>query len=332
LFSPLYSFLGGSNGSNPAPVIVGPNSSLYGGAAGGLNDCNGNDCGLVFNLTPLPTACRNVMCGWMENPIYLGTDASVWPGVSVFDTAGNLYGTTAGGGTYGYGTVFKLTPSAGGWTESVLYSFTGGNNGYSPTQVLVGNDGNLYGTARGGVYGDGIVFQLTPSGSGWTESVLHSFHYGVDGNDPSYLLQDSSGNLYGIATQYEPGTIFMLVKSDGQWQFSEYYIQHAGGNFEILNNLTMDAAGNLYGTGFGGQGCRSGRCNASPDNQPAAFFSYIFKAWPGSNGWQNQDLVFFNYEVFPALGNLGFDTQGNLYGTTSGCGTYGAGTVWRYSP
>ncbi|HEY5177975.1 MAG TPA: choice-of-anchor tandem repeat GloVer-containing protein [Terriglobales bacterium] len=97
----------------------------------------------------------------------------------IFDQAGNIYGTTVGGGVYGFGAVFKMTPSTGGWTESVLYSFTVyGPDGSLPySGVIFDRSGNLYGTTiwggscRYGV-GCGTVFQLTPSGSGWTEHVL----------------------------------------------------------------------------------------------------------------------------------------------------------------
>ena len=94
---------------------------------------------------------------------------------------GNLYGTTTAGGASDAGTVFELTPSGGGWTKTTLYSFTGGNDA-TPTQVLVGNDGNLYGVASGGVSRGGVVFQLTPSGGRWTESVIHPF--GFEGDAP----------------------------------------------------------------------------------------------------------------------------------------------------
>ncbi len=334
----LYSFAGGYNGGSPTGAIVGPNGTLYGGAAGG------NQNGLVFNLTPAPTACLTSLCSWMETVPYRfngGVDASGAINVSAFDQEGNLYGTSeAGGGGDcnggGCGTVFKLTPTLGGWTESILYSFTGGNDGANPNSLLVGLDGNLYGTAtEGGAYGLGVVFQLAPSGNGWIESVLHSFQgTGIDGYDPSYLGQDGAGNLYGIAFWYFDGSvgpIFMLQKSGGGWIFREYQVHHPYGNIEILNNLIVDSAGNLYGTGGGGQGCASGgRCNGSPDSG-SYIYAYIFAASYGSGGWQYGDLVFFNYQFFPAGGPMALDARGNLYGTTGGCGTYNTGTVWELS-
>src|SRR5580658_4388294 len=107
----------------------------------------------------------------------------------VLDAAGNLYGTTGTGGNtvcggYGCGLVFKLTPSAGGeWNESIIYAFTGGDDGYYPDSPLIFDAaGNLYGTAyAGGGSGNGTIFKLTPSANGsWKFSILHTFAGGED--------------------------------------------------------------------------------------------------------------------------------------------------------
>jgi len=140
----------------------------------------------------------------VENVLYrfIGINDARGGTITAFDQAGNLYGISNYGGAHGYGAVFELTPSAGGWTESSLYSFTGFSDGAYPGSLLVGVDGNLYGSAGrvpgGGGYGYGVAFQLVPSASGWAYQVIHTFteaeSYGF-GN----LVQDSSGNLYGTA-------------------------------------------------------------------------------------------------------------------------------------
>jgi uncharacterized repeat protein (TIGR03803 family) len=210
LLDPLFSFFGGNSGGEPSGVIVGPNGSLYGGAQGGIQNC-GTDgsqyCGLVFNLTPQPTACANVQCSWNENVPYRFSsegDGSGTINVSASDQQGNLYGITTTGGAYDAGTVFELTPSGGGWTKTTLYSFTGGVDA-NPIQVLVGNDGNLYGVASGYT---GIVFQLTPSGGHWTESVLHMFY----SEGPPLLIWYRTAEA--ISTGLEP--------RDQSAQFSRY--------------------------------------------------------------------------------------------------------------
>ena len=142
----------------------------------------------------------------------------------IFDASGNLYSTTVLGGNYGYGTVFELSPkTGGGWTETILHNFNnGGNGGYIPVAVLILDaSGNLYGaTSAGGKYGSngdgGTAFKLSPkTGGDWTETVLHSFGNGTDGNSPDAALAfDSSGNLYGTTTvggKDGYGTVFEIT-------------------------------------------------------------------------------------------------------------------------
>jgi hypothetical protein len=137
-----------------------------------------------------------------------------------FDSAGNLYGTTQSGGL-GYGTVFKLAPNGnGGWNETVLYSFTGGQGGANPdSAVIIDGAKNLYGTTyQGGANEYGIAWELSPAGASWKETVLYSFPK----NDCEYagtmctagLIMDSKGNLYGTT----PSDVFELSPfGSGGW-------------------------------------------------------------------------------------------------------------------
>ena len=334
ILDPLFSFVGGNNGGQPTGAIIGPNGTLYGGAQGGIANCDagGNQyCGLVFNLTPPPTACRTALCGWNENVPYRFSSENDGAGVinvSASDQQGNLYGTTTAGGASDAGTVFELTPSGSGWTKTTLYSFTGGHNGTTPTQVLAGNDGNLYGVASGGAFNGGVVFQLTPSGGQWSESVLHPF--GLEGDSvPAYLVQDSAGNLYGIA-ENEPnlsGVIFTLQKTNSGWLFYHYLVHHDN-EFDVLNNLAIDATGKVYGTGYDGTQIASRRRFGFQQNHD----SYIFQAFYASDGWHYQDLSYLTNQVLDSSGNLALDPGGNLYGTTGDCGSNNSGTVWQLSP
>jgi|ERR1039458_6067952 uncharacterized repeat protein (TIGR03803 family) len=252
-----------------------------------------------------------------------------------FDQGGDLYGTSkfggGGGSCYGdvpgCGTVYELTPSSSGWTEKILYSFTPETYAQKPSTLLVGNDDNLYGTTSGGGdYGYGYVYQLTPSENRWTKTNLYSFQVpqtDVIGQASSALVQDSYGNLYGIALQHNPGeypsygVIFMLSPSSGQWVYS---VLRANDTGDIFTNLIMDAAGNLYGTGAPWSGCIPSTC-----------FGYIFKLGHGIDGWQYSTPIYFNAEGFGESRGLALDSHGNLYGA-AGCGKYGLGTVWQFSP
>ena len=199
VLNPLYSFTGGSDGALPyGRVIIGPNGTLYGTTAeGGNNSCSGG-CGAVFSLRPQPTTCATPPCPWAETVLYrfTGTDGAGPSGDLVFDQAGILYGTTfiggGMGGNDGAGVVYKLTAAG---VETVLFDFpeTGCTVGADPFGgVIFDTAGNLYGTTRStGAFGcgNGVVFQLSPSGSGWIENVLYTFQNGNDGR-PSFCRPD----------------------------------------------------------------------------------------------------------------------------------------------
>ena len=256
------------------------------------------------------------------------------------DALGNFYGTTLGGGTNGYGTVFELSPSATGWTESVLYSFC--NNGYPcpdgeyPASGLIFDElGNLYGTTQlGGANGQvccwGTVFELSPpamQGGAWTESILYTFG-GNTTNDGCYpedkLTFDAAGNLYGTASQcngppYAAGSVFELTPSGGgTWNETVLYRFCANGHGSCPNGATpkaevvFDQAGNLYGTAeYGGRGGGLGG-GAAFELSPAQ-----------SGGWTEAVLrAFLPAGGVSPLSSINIDPAGNLYGTTSSGGEF----------
>ena len=328
VLSPLYAFTSGNDGAAPlAGVIRDSNGILYGTTSQGGQYTYGT----VFKLRPGSTAPTTVITPWIESVLYSfqgGNDGFVPGSDLVFDPEGNLYGTTQEGGAYGYGTVFKLTPSDGGWTESVIYSFTGGADGASPVAgVVLDNSGNLYGTTpNGGSKSNvGVVYELTPSGSGWNEAVLYAFQGENDGAAPyAGVILDQSGNLYGATYAggvNNGGTVFELSPSNGSWTLNVLYslTGPSGGNGGPAASLTMDAAGNLYGTtlydGLYGSGS-------------------VFKLTSSNNSW-----TYFSLHDF-AGGNDGeqpysspvFDSSGNLYGTAQDGGTDGYGIVFQIMP
>jgi uncharacterized repeat protein (TIGR03803 family) len=339
LFGPLYGFTGGKDGGDPlAAVTIGRDGTLYGTTAvgGEGTGCNGS-CGTVFNLRPAPHASPNVFAPWTEAVLYSFAGGMDGGGPNfgdlVFDQSGNIYvATWEGGGSgcggYGCGTVVKLTPSTGGsWTESVLYSFGGGNDGSRPIAVIFDQAGNLYGTANtGGMYGCGTVFELTPSGSGWAENTLYQFNPNIgDGCNPQAgLIFDASGNLYGTNANggvQGGGTAFQLSPNgQGSWTENVLYAFTSGlGYGGPFGALTLDDAGNLYGTDYGGGAYGLGA---------------VFKLTPSGSNWIYTSLHdFINYAdgEFP-VGNVTLDAKGDAYGTASLGGQYGYGVVWEITP
>jgi uncharacterized repeat protein (TIGR03803 family) len=333
--TPLYVFTIASKGVIPySTLVIGRDGKLYGTTAfGGIGPClayGHTGCGTVFTLQNPVSFCHTSYCPWIETPLYKfsgGADGSnPYGGALVFDQAGNIYGTTYGGGT-GSGVVYKLTPAGSGWTESVLYTFAGGSDGASPwAGVTLDQAGNLYGTtAAGGAFGGGTVYELSPSGSGWTKRTLHSFQQQQDGGNPyAGVILDPAGNLYG-ATQYGGsgggGTVFEMSPSGDSWIFTTLYsfIGSGGGHAKgPVADLVMDAGGNLYGT-TGGDGTYR--------------FGSVFKLTHGGGGWTYTSLHDFTGGSDGNLprSNLVFDGSGNLYSTAYG-GVDGNGVVFQITP
>jgi uncharacterized repeat protein (TIGR03803 family) len=332
-FQTLYEFLGGNSGGYPYGLMVGTNNHLYGSATGAQLCRGANYCGLIFSVSPGPAACLNHVCSWAEDVLYQFTGATdAWGGDGlVSDAVGNLYGLSREGGAQQEGAVFELSPTLGGWIESILYSFTGGSDGGAPGALLVGSDGNLYGMAgAGGANGSGVVFRLTPSGSDWTESVIANLPYSMYSTSPHNLLQDSEGNFFGEWNYWyqEPegsgetlGVIFELSPSNDGWTYTELARgQHQLYTNDIFYNLALDAAGNLWGTGGGAAGC------VNP-----VLHGYIFELARTNGGWQFSAPVYWDATDFSVAGGVSLDAQGNLYGATSDCGAYNLGTVWEFA-
>lgn len=334
VFSPLYTFRGGNDGANPeARVILGPDGSLYG------TTINGGSAGYgtVFNLKPTVAVPPSTSGGWAETVLYNfqgGSDGANPESEVVFDSAGNLYGTTYAGGQYGAGTVFQLTPAGSGWTENVLYAFTNGSDGALPLgNLILDRAGNLYGTAvTGGVWGGyygcgpgwacGTVFELTPSASGWTLQILYSFQAGSDGGNPiGGVVFGADGYLYGTTSwggTQGGGTIFVLNHPWlGPYPLSgntnEYYFPGP------WDTLALDSAGSLYATTY----------LDGPQGQ-GTVFKISVSCGCGGCGWNYTLLHNFSgaADGGSPLGSVIVDANGTVYGTTMGGGTHGYGVVF----
>jgi uncharacterized repeat protein (TIGR03803 family) len=287
-----------SGGENPyyGSLIRDTAGNLYGTTNGG----GGANYGVVFELhTTGKEKVLHSFGGFADgaNPV---------AGV-IFDSAGNLYGTTYFGGASGQGVVFKLDTTR---TETVLYSFTGGADGGSPRSSLIRDSaGNLYGTTEyGGASGQGTVFKLDAAG---TESVLYSFRGRADGATPvAGLVRDSAGNLYG--TTYNGGASGFGVVFKVNTAGKETVLHSFAGGADGANpyaGLIRDSAGNFYGTTFYGG---------------ASNYGIVFKV-----DTTRTETVLYSFTGGADGGNPSAgvirDSAGNLYGATTIGGAPGMG-------
>ena len=342
----IYSFAGGADGAYPeSDLILDAAGNLYGTtSAGGTSGCYGG-CGTVFELA-------RTKDGWKHQVLYSfagGSNDGAYPAAGlVFDSAGNLYGTTeSGGSTYGYGTVFKLAPNShGGWSESILYSFAGHGEGMYPSDLVFDGEGNLYGTAYGGMdtrvcggpvwSGCGIVFSLTPGAGGtWTETTIYDFAGAPDAAVPiGPLVLGTDGSFYGASVYggtgpciltdegYSPpygcGTLYKLTPSGGNWTETVIYSFFRGRGFarNPSGGLHLENSGRILGTStYGGDG-------------DGAFFQLD----ETKKGWEQTILYRFygDPDGRNPVGRLATGPQGNLFGATVGGGAnFGGGSVFE---
>lgn len=339
----LWSFIGRPNdGAEPFGSLVFDSAgNLYGttifGGPEGL--------GTVFELTPLPDGT------WTESVIhnFLNQDGAMPQAGLILDPTGNLYGTTAEGGLAGWGTVFELQDSHGGWNYKFLSSKSR-DSGFLPTSsVTFDQSGNLYGTtSKGGipcgfVNGCGTVFELSRKNDGTVrKTYLHRFAGGSEGADPEGgLTIDEAGNVYGTATegglfgglcsQFQDGgcgVVFKMTPTpDGHWSKSLLWTFTGGadGAFPTFGNLIVDAAGNLYGTAVGG-GYQGGSC-------PVFGCGVVYELTHTPKGWTQAVLYTFTGGPDGAQpwGTLLLDSAGNLYGAAYAGGSAGRGVVFKLS-
>ena len=366
-----YTFAGGADGASPAgSLIFDSKGNLYGTTSNGGNtsgsNCPGQNpptgCGVVFELTP-PSGGTGP---WTESVLYTfqgGSDGAYPQSSLIFDSKGNLYGTTSNGGNMsaacnalgGCGTVFELSPPSGGtgpWTETVLYTFCAlkdcKDGSFPYSSLIFDSNGNLYGTTSGGGTAfNGTVFELSPPAGGhgaWTDTPLYSFAGGSDGASPlANVIFDASGNLYG--TTYTGahgfGVVFELSPpsgGSGSWTEDVLYVftGHADGSFPFAG-LTFDTNGNLYGT------TATGGLTSGPTCKKTVGCGVVFELSPGGGGsWTETPIYTFTAGTdggYPYAGVI--FNKGNLFGTTAQGGdisgancsaSVGCGVVFELTP
>jgi uncharacterized repeat protein (TIGR03803 family) len=351
----LYSFTGGNDGANPiAGVVKGGDGNFY-----GTTDVGGtNGDGTVFEISS--NGALTSLYSFTG-----GNDGAYAQAGLVQGSDGNFYGTTSGVGKNGVGTVFKISTN-GALTS--LYSFTGTNDGAYPTAGLAqGSDGNFYGTTSGGgTNGNGTVFKISTNGA---LTSLYSFTGADDGSDPNGLAQGSDGNFYGTtvndgAYSYFGGTVFKIGANGGLTNLYSF----TGGNdgSQPYAGLVQGTDGDFFGTTYAGGTNGNGTVfKISTNGALTSLYSFAGGndgAFPQAGLAQGSDGKFHgttydggtngNGTVFQIGTNGGLTSlysftgaddganpqaglvqggDGNLYGTTSGGGMSGSGTVFKIS-
>ena len=335
IVNPLYNFKGPAQGDGVSPtagVIFGPDGILYGTTFRG----GANNFGTVYQLRPPATACKSATCPWNETVLYsFGSlpDAE-YPnqGNLVFDTAGNLYGTTIYGGGFqldcddqSCGGAYQMSRSNGGWAENVICPLGSCTfPGFWPMAGLtLDNAGNLYGTVTNT---SGGVFEMLPQQNGsWLSNTLYSFLSQPQFYPAGGVILDGAGNVYGTTAgggTGQGGTVFELVKTGSSWNLDVLY------NFSYTGDeltpgpqasLAMDAIGNLYGTTLfdGENGCGT-----------------VFELSPAGGSWNLTTLHDFTCQADGGrpLSSVAIGADGNLYGTATQGGAFNGGVVWKITP
>lgn len=233
------------------PLIFDGAGNIYGTAsAGGTGPCATGGCGTVFQLSPSNG-------DWRYSVLYRFTceaDSAVPFSGVILDAAGRLYGTTHGDSRCNDGTLFQLIPHGSTWSNNTLHTFLGRGDGDVPLGGLIMDAaGNIYGaTTDGGAGGGGVIYELSPTGDGWTFTTLHSLTGSPGGGEESALTMDAAGNLYGTAGYdgaFHWGSIFKLTRNNGSWSYTDLYDFTGGADGAVPNGkIALDSSGNLYGT------------------------------------------------------------------------------------
>jgi uncharacterized repeat protein (TIGR03803 family) len=309
-----------TDGAIPAAGLVqGSDGNFYGTTQDGGTSVNcESGCGTVFRISPGGSYTN--LYSFQSSP----NDGEHPYGGLVQGSDGNFYGTTGDGGTYGVGTVFRISPSG---NETNLHSFVGRpNDGQGPAAGLVqGSDGNFYGTTEGGgTYGPGTVFRISPNGS-----YTNLYSFGSHPNDGAYsaagLVQGSDGNFYGTTTDggtnnCQCGTVFRISPSGTETNLYSFAGSPTDGN-DPQSGLVQGSDGNFYGTTSGGgtsTNCFEG-CGTVFRISPSGTYTTLYSFGNSPTDGEEPDA------------GLVQGSDGNFYGTTYQGGTNNDGTVFKFS-
>lgn len=294
--------------------------------------------GNIFKLAPPAPG----QAAWTSSVIYtftgngIGSTDGESPSALLIDEGGNIFGTTLVGGAAASGTLFQLNPPVGSgsaWHDTILYQFGGRGvgDGENPSGALLPTaDGGWIGTTQyGGAWNAGMVYKIAYSDGAWTTTALYSFNGRREGSKPEAgVISDAAGNLYGTTVEGArgSGTVFRLtppVEPTDGWTLTTLYTFTGGADGgRSSGKLVLDRDGALLGTAeFGGNKLRGVIFKLSPGHRPGApWTETVIHAFAGgSDGGK------------PRAGLLS-DGRGGYYGSASGGGIGGRGTVFQLTP
>ncbi|HXO17851.1 MAG TPA: choice-of-anchor tandem repeat GloVer-containing protein [Candidatus Dormibacteraeota bacterium] len=319
----LHNFTCYGDGKSPhGGVAFDPQGNLDGttvaGGSGGA--CASDGCGVVYQLTP---QTENVLHSFTA-----GNDGFGPGGGVIFDKKGNVYGTTPDGGADSEGVVYEVSHAGKQWHEHVIHTFTGGNDGAvgSLGSLTIDASGSLYGvTEEGGAHSAGTAFKLSRvSNKRWKLTTIYAFKGSPDAGSPyGGLVADAKGNLYGT-TYYGGanglGTVYELIHKGGRKYRERVLYSFKGGSdgSSSTTTLVFGTSADLYGTTSAGGGtCDCGTIFKLSSKSGTETVLHSFGS--GTDG------------SYPYYG-LTKDSSGNFYGTTVAGGSFGQGTVFKFTP
>jgi uncharacterized repeat protein (TIGR03803 family) len=327
-----------TDGAEPfAGVTMDARGSIYGTTEyGGVLNCDNGGvpgCGVVYKLGQQnSTWILSILYEFPGQNGFLPTS----PGNITLGPNGPPYGTELQGGAAFAGTIFELLPSLkvsatlnSEWSYHLIHTFGAGNDGGYPSQISFDQGGNIFGaTSLGGTVGDGIVYELTPSGNGWAEAILYNFLGGADGNGPRSITLDQADNIYGTTgsggnqeceNQVGCGTVWELTRSGSGWTKTTLHVFEQATDGGDPGPVARDSAGNLFGlTSTGAAGNGGTIWELSPVNGHWVFSILYTFPWPTQQ---------FTGAFRPII-----DAEGALYGVTNGGGANNFGSAYKLTP
>ncbi|HEV2325351.1 MAG TPA: choice-of-anchor tandem repeat GloVer-containing protein [Terracidiphilus sp.] len=313
------------NGSNGAAPYYGNLTSDANGDLFGTTEAGGaNGVGTVFEIALTASGYATAPATLVS---FTGTDGAYPLSGLITDANGNLFGTTEAGGANGYGTVFEILKSGSGYASAptTLVSFDDNDGAFPQSSLIIDSKGNLFGTTfLGGAAGAGTAYEIVNSGSSYasTPTTLVSFD-GADGSEPvAGLVADSNGDLFGTTAsggESGAGTAFEIVSTTSGYDTAPVTLVSFNGadGTNPYSGLIIDAGGNLLGT----------------TNSGGAYgYGTVFEIVNTSGVYSSTPTTLVNFDdndgAYP-VATLIADANGNLFGTTTGSGASGNGTIFE---